>query len=565
MTPIDPNITDSVDVSPNSNHKRGARGMRGLRALRTNDDARSMDDSPPELGGDLEPQPPSKSPISKKKRNAGHNVEGSLPNDADYEVGQIIANAVEEYSEGDDEMLDAFTFGMGEPEGLGEIDYLSEAKVREITGEPDAAQVRYFEAVVNTQVVSLGDLGHLCPQLEQLKLNNSTVECIRDLGTSLRVLRVLWINRSGLVSLDGLGSLSGTLEELYIAFNHIQDLSPITDDDFDSLRVLDCDSNEIEDMEQVEFLSGCKQLQSLTLDNNPVSTLPNYVQSVHEALPRLEMLDDLPFDTPLPMRPSTARAAELDLDELDGALDERDIVAESIKLSRLGFTDVEYMVGVNNKSVVPEGVVRPGTGTLDGMIRPSTALAGAGLLRRDSADLSSAVSRPGTGIARPGTPAASEMEAMRPGTAGARPGTASAHGSTGSNRVMSSSDLTFGSNTALCGNICSALRNRKRDVTSIEEAQSDSFGDVIAHEDILAAVGDRNPQPGEPEIWKSSPQGTQKEVNIMVITHDVASEGVVPECSPNSPNEGTPPVSPVVFDEAEQVGEEQEIMESWDD
>ena len=26
--------------------------------------------------------------------------------------------------------------------------------------------------------------------------------------------------------------------------------SPITDDDFDSLRVLDCDSNEIEDMEQ---------------------------------------------------------------------------------------------------------------------------------------------------------------------------------------------------------------------------------------------------------------------------------------------------------------------------
>lgn len=545
--------------------------------MRTNDDA--VDESPPELGADLEPQPPSK---SRKKRNSGlENVEGSLnnDNDIDYEVGQIIANAVEEYSEGGDAMLDAFTFGLGEAEGLDEIDYLSEGKVREITGEPDAAQVRYFEAVVNTQVVSLGDLGHLCPQLEQLKLNNSTVECIRDLGTSLRVLRVLWINRSGLVSLDGLGSLSGTLEELYIAFNHIQDLSPITDDDFDSLRVLDCDSNEIEDMEQVEFLSGCKQLQSLTLDNNPVSTLPNYVQSVHEALPRLEMLDDLPFDTPLPMRPSTARAAELDLDELDGALDERDIVAESIKLSRLGFTDVEYMVGVNNKSVVPEGVARPGTATLDGMIRPSTALAGAGLLRRDSYDtVPAAISRPGTGmrrpgssmlgIARPGTPAASEMEAMRPGTAGARPGTASTHVSSGSNRVMSSSDLTFGSNTALCGNISSALRNRKRDVTSIEEAQSESFGEVIPHEAILAADGDRAPQPGEPEIWNSSPQGTQKEVNIMVITHDIP-EGVIPECSPHSPNEGSPPVSPIVFDEAERVGEEgepeQAIMESWDD
>merc|ERR1719502_133025 len=71
-----------------------------------------------------------------------------------------------------------------------------------------------------------------------------------------------------------MGSLSSSLEELYIAFNHIQDLSPITDDDFDSLRVLDCDGNEIADVEQVEFLSGCKRLVSLTLENNPVALLP---------------------------------------------------------------------------------------------------------------------------------------------------------------------------------------------------------------------------------------------------------------------------------------------------
>jgi Leucine-rich repeat (LRR) protein len=71
-------------------------------------------------------------------------------------------------------------------------------------------------------------------------------------GTSLKSLRVLWLNRSGMVSLDGLGSLSGSLEELYVAFNHIQDLSPLTDDDFDHLGILDIDSNDVADLEQAE-------------------------------------------------------------------------------------------------------------------------------------------------------------------------------------------------------------------------------------------------------------------------------------------------------------------------
>ena len=37
--------------------------------------------------------------------------------------------------------------------------------------------------LLSSQVVSMGDLGHICPRLQQLKLNNSSVECIRDLGT----------------------------------------------------------------------------------------------------------------------------------------------------------------------------------------------------------------------------------------------------------------------------------------------------------------------------------------------------------------------------------------------
>jgi len=46
----------------------------------------------------------------------------------------------------------------GTPEALGgldEIEVLNPMKVCQITGEPDASMVTYFEAVVNTQVCCL--------------------------------------------------------------------------------------------------------------------------------------------------------------------------------------------------------------------------------------------------------------------------------------------------------------------------------------------------------------------------------------------------------------------------
>jgi Leucine-rich repeat (LRR) protein len=47
----------------------------------------------------------------------------------------------------------------------------------------------------------------------------------RDLGTSLVHLRVLWLSRSGLADLDGIPTLNN-LQEIYLAYNEITDLSP---------------------------------------------------------------------------------------------------------------------------------------------------------------------------------------------------------------------------------------------------------------------------------------------------------------------------------------------------
>jgi Leucine-rich repeat (LRR) protein len=88
---------------------------------------------------------------------------------------------------------------------------------------------------VDTSEQSVETLGVMVPNLQQLKLNNSTLKSFRDLGTSLRNLQCLWLSRSGIVDLDGIGALLA-LKELYVSFNDISDLTPLAM--HDELQVL---------------------------------------------------------------------------------------------------------------------------------------------------------------------------------------------------------------------------------------------------------------------------------------------------------------------------------------
>ena len=62
------------------------------------------------------------------------------------------------------------------------------------------------------------------------------MECVRDLGTSLAGVTVLWLPRCRLRDLDGLPALT-QLRELYLAFNEVADVSLVTM--LASLEVLD--------------------------------------------------------------------------------------------------------------------------------------------------------------------------------------------------------------------------------------------------------------------------------------------------------------------------------------
>jgi hypothetical protein len=193
-------------------------------------------------------------------------------------------------------------------------EFLPDEHIRELAKCDDLEAVAYLAFTVDTSENSLGELGRQVPNLRELRLNGSNISTLRDLGTGLAKLRVLWLARSGLRLLEGIGAFS-TLTELYLAFNEVQDLSPLME--ADRLQVLDLEANAVTDLAQIAYLSGCAELHALTLEGNPIAEGAGYRAQVKQALPQLELLDDLALgDAADPAsRTAAAATAAVDVDD----------------------------------------------------------------------------------------------------------------------------------------------------------------------------------------------------------------------------------------------------------
>ncbi|XP_027387513.1 leucine-rich repeat-containing protein 56 isoform X3 [Bos indicus] len=192
--------------------------------------------------------------------------------------------------------------GHGHSEQLAK-ECLSPARLQALAQVDDLRLVSMLEMCVNTRESSLGSLGLHLPNLSQLKLNGSCLGSLRDLGTSLSHLQVLWLARCGLADLDGISSFPA-LKELYLSYNNIWDLSPLCL--LEQLEVLDLEGNCVEDLGQLRYLQLCPQLATLTLEGNPLCLWPgsgpthqvpqgyNYRAEVRKLIPQLQVLDELP-------------------------------------------------------------------------------------------------------------------------------------------------------------------------------------------------------------------------------------------------------------------------------
>jgi len=169
---------------------------------------------------------------------------------------------------------------------------LSEEFLRHHCGQEDLSKVETLELQVDATSQQVEGLGAMVPNLLELRMNQSSVPSVRDLGTGLSKLRVLWLCRSALQDLSGISALS-SLEELYVSFNDIKEIYPLGT--HESLQVLDLEGNLVEDFSEVQCLENVTSLRELNLSLNPFWKDAGVSRDrVLQALPQLEMLDDAP-------------------------------------------------------------------------------------------------------------------------------------------------------------------------------------------------------------------------------------------------------------------------------
>eukprot|EP00928_Gymnodinium_smaydae_P035168 TRINITY_DN24803_c0_g1_i1.p1 TRINITY_DN24803_c0_g1~~TRINITY_DN24803_c0_g1_i1.p1 ORF type:complete len:515 (+),score=104.72 TRINITY_DN24803_c0_g1_i1:81-1625(+) len=205
----------------------------------------------------------------------------------------------------------------------------SEDFLRHICETDDLQSVTRLEVQADSATQDVQNIGVYLPSLRQLRLAESSILSVRDLGTSLLQLEVLWMSRCGLQDLSGVLGLP-LLRELYIPFNDVADLVPLGH--HEHLEVLDVEGNAINGFEEVSVLQTLPKLHELTLSGNPMCRGPDFSrEAVLNLLPSLEVLDDSStsraapgsagVDADAPCTSAMGQAWGLDDDPLRGRVD----------------------------------------------------------------------------------------------------------------------------------------------------------------------------------------------------------------------------------------------------
>eukprot|EP00466_Bigelowiella_natans_P012157 jgi/Bigna1/128717/aug1.7_g3425 len=132
-------------------------------------------------------------------------------------------------------------------------------RLRELLDCKELKDVTSARLNLSARTQSLDSIGEILPNLTELDLSGSEIATLRDLGQSMCCnLRVLWLAHCNLKDLDCVDTME-QLEELYIPFNQIKDVSQLFL--HPTLQVLDLDDNQVANVESVDFLASIKKLQ----------------------------------------------------------------------------------------------------------------------------------------------------------------------------------------------------------------------------------------------------------------------------------------------------------------
>ena len=149
----------------------------------------------------------------------------------------------------------------------------------------DIQKLQKLTIRINGSYGLLNQFGQRLTNLKFLKLNDSFIQSIEDLGSNFKNLKILQINNCKLKDLTGIICFE-QLEILEAKNNEISDLIEL--EMSSSIKKLNLENNLIENEENIYFLSSLDNLEYINLLGNPIK---NYDKKLKELLPNLKEID----------------------------------------------------------------------------------------------------------------------------------------------------------------------------------------------------------------------------------------------------------------------------------
>ena len=145
--------------------------------------------------------------------------------------------------------------------------------------------LRKLNIKINGSYGLLNQFGQRLVNLKFLKLNDSFIQSIDDLGSNFKNLKILQINNCKLKELSGIICFE-QLEIFEAKNNEISDLIEL--EMSTSLVKINLENNLIEDEQNIYFLSSLDNLEYINLRGNPIK---NYEKKLKELLLNLKEID----------------------------------------------------------------------------------------------------------------------------------------------------------------------------------------------------------------------------------------------------------------------------------
>ena len=149
----------------------------------------------------------------------------------------------------------------------------------------DLQKLQKLTIRINGSYGLLNQFGQRLTNLKFLKLNDSFIQSIDDLGSNFKNLKILQINNCKLKDLSGIICFE-QLEILEAKNNEISDLIEL--EMSSTIKKLNLENNLIENEQNIYFLSSLEDLEYINLLGNPIK---NYEQKLKELLPNLKEIN----------------------------------------------------------------------------------------------------------------------------------------------------------------------------------------------------------------------------------------------------------------------------------